>query len=215
MRAVQNLSPHETYTHKLPNLSHLWIPGSTVYIFLYEEKQTLKSEKWALKALKRILMGYDGHTIYWVYLKDQKKVIWVKDLRIFEDYKSKLSTEFLDYNKDTPIFQGFLLANNNNKQLKDLLLTCISQKTKVVEITNQSLPPCKKGQKIKDIEPIPSIITIPTSKSQKVEDVEFHAKDAMKKTRISCTIKLYAKAKCNVIKSYDRSCDGSNQIGTI
>ena len=63
-RAVQNLSPHEAYTHELPDLSHLRVLGSTVHVFLHEEEETLKSEKWAPKALKGILVGYDGHTIY-------------------------------------------------------------------------------------------------------------------------------------------------------
>lgn len=44
-RAVQNLSPHEAYTYELPNLSFFQILGFTVYIFLHEEEQTLKSKK--------------------------------------------------------------------------------------------------------------------------------------------------------------------------
>lgn len=48
---------------------------------------------WSLRALKGTLVGYDGHTIYSVHLKDQKKVIQVKDLCIFEDYKYKLFIE--------------------------------------------------------------------------------------------------------------------------
>ena len=63
-KAVQNLSPHEAYTHKLPDLSHLPVLGSTIYVFLYKEERTLKSKKWAPRALKGILVGYDGHTIY-------------------------------------------------------------------------------------------------------------------------------------------------------
>ena len=124
-RAIQNLSSHEAYTHKLPNLFHLRILGSTVYVFLHKKEQTLKLEKWALRALKRTLVGYDGHTIYQVHLKDQKKFIWMKDLCIFEDYKSKFSTELPDYSKDTPTFQGFLLADNDDEQLEDLLLTYV------------------------------------------------------------------------------------------
>ena len=56
----------------------------------------LKSEKWAYRALKRTLVGYDSHTINQLDLKDHKKVIWVKNLCIFEDYKSKLSTKLPD-----------------------------------------------------------------------------------------------------------------------
>ncbi len=116
MKALQDLSPYELYIHKSPDLAHLQILGSTVYVFLYEEEQTLKSEKWALRALKGTLVGYNGHIIYRVYLKDQKKVIRVKDLRIFEDYATKSSTGLPDYSESNPTFQGFLLADNDNKQ---------------------------------------------------------------------------------------------------
>lgn len=36
--------------------------------------------KWAQQALKRILVGFDEHTIYKVHIKDQNRVIWVKNL---------------------------------------------------------------------------------------------------------------------------------------
>lgn len=145
--------------------------------------------------MKETLVGYDSYTIYWLYLKDQKKVIWVKTLCIFEDYKSKFSTKLPDYSEDTSIFQRFLLADNNNKQLEDLLLTCAGWKTKDVEIANQSLPPLNKSRKINDIESIPSIITTSTSRGQKIEDAKFRTEDAMKKTRIGRIIKLSAKDK--------------------
>lgn len=90
-------------------------------------------------------MGYDGHTIYRVYLKDQKKVIWVKNLRIFEDYESRISTELPDYSEGTPTFQGFLLVDNDNKQLEDLHSTHAGRKAKGVEKANQSLSPHNKG----------------------------------------------------------------------
>ena len=37
-RVVQNLSPYKIYIHKLPNLSHFQVLGSTIYVFLYKEK---------------------------------------------------------------------------------------------------------------------------------------------------------------------------------
>ena len=89
-KALQNLSPYEAITRNHPDISHLRVLGFTVYVFLHEEKQSLKLEKWAPKALKGTLVGYNGHTIYQVHIKEQNKVIKVKDLRIFEDYESKL-----------------------------------------------------------------------------------------------------------------------------
>ena len=88
------------------------------------------------KNSEKTLVGYDGHTIYWVYLKDQKKVIWMKNLCIFEDYESKFSTKFFNYSEDMLTFQEYLFTNNDNKQLKDLYLTCKYQKTKNAEISN-------------------------------------------------------------------------------
>lgn len=99
-RALQNLSPHEAHSQEPSNLSHLRILGSTVYVLLHEEERSMKSEKWAPRALRGVLVGYDGHTIYRVYIKDQQKVIRVKDLRIFEGsdydpgYKNQLCQRY-------------------------------------------------------------------------------------------------------------------------
>lgn len=64
----------------------------------------LKSEKWALRALKKTLVGYDGYTIYRIHLKDQKKVIQIKNLYIFKDYESKFFTKLPDYSEGTSTF---------------------------------------------------------------------------------------------------------------
>lgn len=56
----------------------------------------LKLEKWVPKALNKIALGYDGHTIYLAYLKDQKKVIQMKNPCIFENSKSKFSNKLSD-----------------------------------------------------------------------------------------------------------------------
>ena len=69
-RALQNLSPHKVHSQEPSNLTHLQIFGSIVYILLHKEEQSMKSEKWALGALKRVLIGYDDQTIYWVYIKN-------------------------------------------------------------------------------------------------------------------------------------------------
>lgn len=75
-RALQdNVSPYKTYSKEAPNLAHLRVLGSTVYVLLHEEERSTKSEKWAPRALKGVLVGYDGHTIYRVHIKDQNKVI--------------------------------------------------------------------------------------------------------------------------------------------
>lgn len=74
-------------------------------------------------------------------------------------------------------------------------MTHVGQKAKDAKIANQSLLPCNKGQKVNNAELIPSIVIISTSRNQNVEDVKSHAKNAMKKTCTSLTIKLFAKGK--------------------
>lgn len=107
-----------------------------------------------------------------MYLKDQRKVIWVKNLQIFEDYKNKLFTELPDYSEGTAIFQGFLLADADNEQLKaDLDLTRVSQKAINVE-ANQPPLSYNKGRKVIEAEPILSEVIPPTSRGRKVVDAE-------------------------------------------
>lgn len=98
-------------SQKEADISHLRVLGSTVYVFLHEEEQSQKSEKWALKTLKSTLVGYNGRTIHRIYIKNQNKIIWVKDLWIFEDFEIKLSTNYLPNYQNKPIFEGFLLAD--------------------------------------------------------------------------------------------------------
>ncbi len=96
-------------------------------------------------------MGYDGHTIYRVYLKDQKKVIRVKDLRIFQDYVTKSSTRLADYNKGNPTFQGFLLANNDNKQHGEKMHSAHASDQEVLKVEK---PTHASGQKVLDVEKV-------------------------------------------------------------
>ena len=59
-------------------------------------------------------MEYDGHTIYKVFIKSQNKVIRVKNLQIFEDYKTKMFIDLPEY-IDTPTFQSFLAKDQEDK----------------------------------------------------------------------------------------------------
>lgn len=76
----------------------------------------MKSNKLIPRTLKGVLVGYNGYIIYWVYIKDEKKVIRVKNFYFFEDYKIKASIELSDYNNDKPTFQNFLSKNNNEEK---------------------------------------------------------------------------------------------------
>ena len=118
-KAFENLSAHQAHFHKQLNLKHLWIIGSMVYVLLYKEKRLIKSEMWVSQALIGILVGYDGHTIYRVHIKEQKKVIRVIKLHIFEDYEAKKSTNLPDYFDNLSTFQGFHYNNDDYEELKD------------------------------------------------------------------------------------------------
>ena len=182
----QNLSPYEALTQDHPNISHLRILGSTVYVFLHEEEQSLKSEKWAPRALKGTLVGYDGHTIYRVYIKEQNKVIRVKDLRIFEDYESKSASELPDYNNGTPTFQGFNLDDNDDEK-EENSQTGEGRKVNIeqpgegrkvsTEEAQQRTPTRDKGRKVTTAEHIPS-----TTKSRSGRTVKLSAKAQETKT---------------------------------
>ena len=64
----------------------------------------MKSEKWAPQALKAILVGYDGHTIYRVHIKEQKKVIRIKTYESSKTTKLRNLPNFLTTLK---IYQHF------------------------------------------------------------------------------------------------------------
>lgn len=92
-----NTTLYKAQNQEKVDLSHLRILGSTLYVFLYEEELSQNLEKWAPRALKGTLVGYEGRTIYKMYIKAQNKVIRVKDFQIFEDFEIKLSTNLPNY----------------------------------------------------------------------------------------------------------------------
>lgn len=78
--ALEGENPHQALFDKPPNVNNLRVLGSTVYVFIHEEERNLKSEKIEARALKGTLVGYDGHTIYRVFIREQDKVIRMKYL---------------------------------------------------------------------------------------------------------------------------------------
>lgn len=106
MNALDGMSHHESQFNKPPHVSHLRVLGATFYVLIHEEERDLKSEKFEAQVWKGTLVGYDGHTIYRVYIRDQGKVIRVKDLCIFQDTFQKNSTTLPAFD-DQPKFQDF------------------------------------------------------------------------------------------------------------
>lgn len=104
-RILKNFSPQKAFTLKLPNVYHFQIFDSTTYVFLQKEKRILKSEKLVPKALKDVLVDYNSYTIYKIYFKNQRKIIYIKDFCIFEGYRSKFFIQLSEYNIDTPLLK--------------------------------------------------------------------------------------------------------------
>ena len=91
---LQGLSPYKSFHNNPLKLTNLRVLEFTVYVFIHEEEQKLKSQKFVPRTLKSNLGGFDGHTIYHVYIKEQKRVIRVKDLQIFENTKTKKTLSY-------------------------------------------------------------------------------------------------------------------------
>ncbi len=104
---LDRLSPYEVSTGLLPQLNHLQVLGSTVYVFIHEEKRKAKSVKWEPRAKRGLLVGYDGYSIYRVYLEKYVKVIRIKDLRIFKDASTKPETSL-------PIYDAVIHLENTS-----------------------------------------------------------------------------------------------------
>lgn len=62
--ALKGLSPYYKLFNTPPDLTHLRVLGSTIYVLIHKEERDLKSEKFVPRAMKGTLVGFDGHTIY-------------------------------------------------------------------------------------------------------------------------------------------------------
>lgn len=97
-RAIEeSISLAKMQNKNLPNLHHFHVLGSIVYVFFHMKKQTLKSAKWDAKALKGKLVRFNRHTIYKVHIKDQNKLIRVKDPQIFKDNSAQANSTLPDF----------------------------------------------------------------------------------------------------------------------
>jgi hypothetical protein len=65
IRALNSISPYEKLKGKPPLVYYLRALGSTVYSLIAEEDR-VKSARFALRAKKGVLIGYNGKIIYCV-----------------------------------------------------------------------------------------------------------------------------------------------------
>lgn len=110
IKALEGNNPHKAHFKKSPNINYLQVLGTIIYMFIYKKERTLKLEKFEARALKDIFVGYDGHTIYKVFIWSQDKIVQVKDPWIFEDTSEKAITSLFDF-QGKPTFKGFLAIN--------------------------------------------------------------------------------------------------------
>lgn len=63
----------------------------------HKDDRRAKSAKWEPRGKQGMLVGYDGHTIYCVYLPDKEKIIRIKDLKIVENVDGKADSHVVFY----------------------------------------------------------------------------------------------------------------------
>ena len=149
--SLHGVSTFEASAQSLPNLQHLRILGSTIYVFIYEEERNAKSAKWASRGKCWVLVGYDGETIYRIYLHDEGKVICIKDLKIYENVDEKEESQVTGYdaimapgsNKSHPISTPSLLSSLN---LTPIILTPLPLASEITPNTN--LPKKSRSKRI-------------------------------------------------------------------
>lgn len=67
---ANDLRPNEAHFYEKPNLSYVQIPVSIIYILHHKEECIMQSVMWVSRVLKGILVGFNRHIIYRVYIID-------------------------------------------------------------------------------------------------------------------------------------------------
>lgn len=129
----------------LSSFQHLRILKSTVYVFFYEEEYTLKLAKCDAKALKRKLIEFDKYIIYKVHIKEQYKVIKVKDLQDFKDTAVKTFSALPDFN-GKPMFDGIKLSDTKKNSSPSKWIT-YEEEIKIKRQAQKAILPSIKRQK--------------------------------------------------------------------
>jgi len=79
--SVDNKSPFELWFSKKPGIKHLRVIGTTCYVHVPEQKRR-KLDK---KALKCVLIGYDGDDNYRVWNQESNTVWRSRDVRFKQE----------------------------------------------------------------------------------------------------------------------------------
>ena len=87
-KALQDLTPHEVWTGRKPNIDHLRTFGSTAYAHIPKEKRS----KLDSKALQGIFLGYSEESkAYRIYDKNSGKLIVSRDVIFQEQEEDNMS----------------------------------------------------------------------------------------------------------------------------
>lgn len=89
-----------------------------------------------------------------MHIKEQNKVIRMKNLWIFQDYEGKIAMALLNYENGISTFQGFSLEDDNKKEESFYFHNGRKVNAKKLQLFIYS-----KGQKITNVESISSTIT--------------------------------------------------------
>lgn len=101
---LQNLSHHKLLNKKPSVLNYLQLLGSILYVLIHKNKQDLKRKKFTPKVSKSQLVDFDSHTIFCMHIKNQNRVIRIKDFCIFEDTKINENIGLPNYKNGKPSF---------------------------------------------------------------------------------------------------------------
>lgn len=107
--SVEGVSPYELWYRRKPRIKHLRIIGSVCYSHIPDQKR----HKMNKKAFKGYLIGYDGDERYRIWLKEQYKVIFSRDV-IFQE-KPKICDKEVEIN--FPSNSTTEVQSNNEDQL--------------------------------------------------------------------------------------------------
>jgi hypothetical protein len=87
--ALENLTPHEAWFDKKPNLQHLRVLGCTAYVHVPEEKR-IKLDSHTMKGQ---LVGYGGTNQWKVWIPARNEVVTSRDVIFDEELGEKLMME--------------------------------------------------------------------------------------------------------------------------
>jgi hypothetical protein len=78
--STDGVSPFEAWTGKKPRISHLRIVGSVCFAHIPDQRR----QKMDKKAIKGYLVGFDGDERYRIWLKEERKMIFSRDV-VFQE----------------------------------------------------------------------------------------------------------------------------------